>query len=254
MRWPRCSSGCPAARRACASRRSAGRPRRCCASAAGRWTWCRMTPARPALVAAFAAQWTPADAGVKILFPASSRALPTIAAGLTPARRRGHAGRGLPHRSRRARRRRLPRLDRARRHRRGDVRQSLGGRRARARLGAEDFERLLTDAAAVAIGRTTAHELASPGTRRWWPNRPPCTGWPSPLFACCKRERRPLWDFRDKDRGARAPVGCLAAHGARDAPQSRHAHLSAVRRAGTRRAPPGGEHAGHLSAVGGRGR
>jgi len=35
-----------------------------------------------ALVTAFAAQWSAADAGVRILYPASSRALPTLAAGL----------------------------------------------------------------------------------------------------------------------------------------------------------------------------
>src|SRR5207244_2279362 len=36
-----------------------------------------------ALIATFAAQWQPSDAGVRVLYPASSRALPTIAAGLT---------------------------------------------------------------------------------------------------------------------------------------------------------------------------
>ena len=35
------------------------------------------------LIAAFAARWSEEDAGVAILYPASSRALPTIAAGLT---------------------------------------------------------------------------------------------------------------------------------------------------------------------------
>src|SRR5579862_7292667 len=35
-----------------------------------------------ALVAAFAARWRPEDAGVRILYPASSRALPSIAQGL----------------------------------------------------------------------------------------------------------------------------------------------------------------------------
>jgi len=35
-----------------------------------------------ALIEAFAARWSASDAGVKILYPASSRALPTLAAGL----------------------------------------------------------------------------------------------------------------------------------------------------------------------------
>ncbi len=39
-----CSSSCPRRPPGCASPPSARRPRRCCASAAGPWTWCRRRP------------------------------------------------------------------------------------------------------------------------------------------------------------------------------------------------------------------
>jgi uroporphyrinogen-III synthase len=116
-----------------------------------------------ALITAFAAQWRPSDAGVKILYPASSRALPTIAAGLTQLgaqvtqveayRTEGSA---------------LDLEDCRAWIARGGVgavtfaSPSAVTELARA-LGNEDFERLLTGAAAVAIGRTTAQELSARG-------------------------------------------------------------------------------------------
>jgi len=116
-----------------------------------------------ALVAAFAAQWTPADAGVQILFPASSRALPTIAAGLRQL--------GAQVTQVEAYRTAAAALDVAE-CRAWIARDVIGAvtfaspsavaELARS-LGAADFGRLLTNAAAVAIGRTTAHELASHG-------------------------------------------------------------------------------------------
>jgi uroporphyrinogen III methyltransferase / synthase len=116
-----------------------------------------------ALVAAFAAQWTPADAGVNILFPASSRALPTIAAGL---RALGAAVTQVE-----AYRTAAAALDVAE-CRAWIARDVIGAvtfsspsavaELARS-LGEADFGRLLSNAAAVAIGRTTAHELASHG-------------------------------------------------------------------------------------------
>jgi uroporphyrinogen III methyltransferase / synthase len=115
------------------------------------------------LITAFAAQWRPSDAGVKILYPASSRALPTIAAGLTQLgaqvtqveayRTEGSA---------------LDLEDCRAWIARGGVgavtfaSPSAVTELARA-LGDEDFERLLTGAAAVAIGRTTAQELSARG-------------------------------------------------------------------------------------------
>ena len=116
-----------------------------------------------ALVSAFAAQWTPADAGVQILFPASSRALPTIAAGLRQL--------GAEVTQVEAYRTAAAALDVAE-CRAWIARDVIGAvtfaspsavaELARS-LGAADFGRLLKNAAAVAIGRTTAHELASHG-------------------------------------------------------------------------------------------
>jgi len=116
-----------------------------------------------ALVAAFAAQWTPADAGARILFPASSRALPTIAAGLSQL--------GARVLQVEAYRTEAVTLDLAE-CRAWIARGAIGAvtfaspsavtELAQA-LGEEDFERLLSDAAAVAIGRTTARELSARG-------------------------------------------------------------------------------------------
>jgi uroporphyrinogen-III synthase len=115
------------------------------------------------LVAAFAAQWSPADHGVKILYPASSRALPTIAAGLTQLGARvtqveayRTEGAGLDVSECRA----------------WIARGAIGAvtfaspsavSELAEALGEEDFQRLLSDAAAVAIGRTTARELSARG-------------------------------------------------------------------------------------------
>jgi len=116
-----------------------------------------------ALVAAFAAQWTPSDAGARILFPASSRALPTIAAGLSQL--------GARVSQVEAYRTEAATLDLAE-CRAWIARGTIGAvtfaspsavtELAQA-LGEEDFERLLADAAAVAIGHTTARELSARG-------------------------------------------------------------------------------------------
>jgi uroporphyrinogen-III synthase len=116
-----------------------------------------------ALVAAFAARWRPADAGVKILYPASSRALPSIAQGLTQL--------GAQVTQVEAYRTEAAALDVAD-CRAWIARDGVGAvtfaspsavtELARA-LGDEQFERLLTSAAAVAIGRTTARELSTRG-------------------------------------------------------------------------------------------
>jgi uroporphyrinogen III methyltransferase/synthase len=118
-----------------------------------------------ALIGAFAQQWRAADAGVEVLYPASSRALPTIAAGL------------------RALGARVTQVEAYRTE--GAVldvgecrawieRGGLGAvtfaspsavtELARA-LGERDFARLLGDAPPVAIGPTTARELAARGLR-----------------------------------------------------------------------------------------
>jgi len=116
-----------------------------------------------ALVGAFAAQWSPRDNGVKILYPASARALPTIAAGLTQL--------GARVTQVEAYRTEGAALDVAD-CRAWIARDAIGAvtfaspsavsELARA-LGEEDFERLLSGAAAVAIGRTTARELSARG-------------------------------------------------------------------------------------------
>jgi uroporphyrinogen-III synthase len=116
-----------------------------------------------ALIAAFAAQWTPRDAGMRVLYPASSRALPTIAAGLREL--------GAEVTQVEAYRTEAARLDVAE-CRAWIERGALGAvtfaspsavaELARA-LGEKDFARLLDQAPPVAIGRTTARELASHG-------------------------------------------------------------------------------------------
>jgi uroporphyrinogen-III synthase len=116
-----------------------------------------------ALIAAFAAQWSPADAGMRILYPASSRALPTLAAGLTQL--------GAQVTQVEAYRTEAAPLDLAE-CRAWIARGSIGAvtfaspsavsELAQA-LGDGDFQRLLSGAAAVAIGRTTARELTTRG-------------------------------------------------------------------------------------------
>ena len=116
-----------------------------------------------ALLDAFAAQWSAADAGTRVLYPASSRALPTIAAGLR--------GLGAEVTQVEAYRTEGATLDVAE-CRAWIERGGLGAvtfaspsavtELARA-LGEEDFARLLDHAPPVAIGRTTARELAVHG-------------------------------------------------------------------------------------------
>jgi len=115
------------------------------------------------LIAAFAAQWSAADAGARVLYPASSRALPTIAAGLREL--------GARVTQVEAYRTEAAALD-VRACRAWIERGGLGAvtfaspsavaELARA-LGEQDFARLLDQAPPVAIGRTTARELAARG-------------------------------------------------------------------------------------------
>ena len=116
-----------------------------------------------ALIDAFAAQWSATPAGTRVLYPASSRALPTIAAGLR--------GLGAEVTQVEAYRTEGATLDVAE-CRAWIERGGLGAvtfaspsavtELARA-LGEEDFARLLDHAPPVAIGRTTARELAARG-------------------------------------------------------------------------------------------
>jgi uroporphyrinogen-III synthase len=116
-----------------------------------------------ALIAAFAARWSPEDAGVKVLYPASSRALPTIAAGLTQL--------GASVTQVEAYRTQSAPLDieecRAWIARGGIGAVTFASPSAVSELaqalGEADFQRLLADAAAVAIGRTTAAEVSAHG-------------------------------------------------------------------------------------------
>jgi uroporphyrinogen III methyltransferase / synthase len=116
-----------------------------------------------ALIAAFAAQWSAEDAGVKMLYPASSRALPTLATGL---RQLGAAVTQVE-----AYRTQAGALD-VEECRAWIARGGIGAvtfaspsavtELAQA-LGEADFQRLLTEAPSVAIGRTTAAELSAHG-------------------------------------------------------------------------------------------
>lgn len=115
------------------------------------------------LIAAFSTRWSGEDAGVRILYPASSRALPTIAAGLRAL--------GAEVTQVEAYRTESAGLDvhecRAWIARRGLSAVTFASPSAvielERALGEEDFARLLTDAPPVAIGRTTARELAARG-------------------------------------------------------------------------------------------
>lgn len=117
-----------------------------------------------ALVAAFAAQWSPADAGTRILFPASSRVLPTIAAGLSQLGAevtqveayRTEAAASLDVAECRAwiARGGIGAVTFASPSAVSELAQALGD---------QYFTRLLAAAAAVAIGRTTARELSARG-------------------------------------------------------------------------------------------
>lgn len=116
-----------------------------------------------ALIGAFAVLWSAGDAGTRVLHPASSRALPTIAAGLREL--------GAVVTQVEAYRTEAAALDVSECRawiERGGVgavtfaSPSAVTELARA-LGAEDFARLLDRAPPVAIGRTTARELAAHG-------------------------------------------------------------------------------------------
>jgi uroporphyrinogen-III synthase len=116
-----------------------------------------------ALVAAFAAQWTDRDRGTRVLYPASSRALPTIAAGLREL--------GAQVTQVEAYRTDAAPLDVAE-CRDWIARGAIGAvtfaspsavSELERALGEEDFGRLLASAAPVAIGRTTARELTARG-------------------------------------------------------------------------------------------
>jgi uroporphyrinogen-III synthase len=116
-----------------------------------------------ALVSAFAAQWSAADAGVRILYPASSRALPTLATGLAQL-----GARVTQVEAYRTEGARLDLADcRAWIAREGVGAVTFASPSAVSELahslGAADFARLLARAAAVAIGRTTALELEHRG-------------------------------------------------------------------------------------------
>jgi uroporphyrinogen-III synthase len=115
------------------------------------------------LVAAFAARWSRADAGLRILYPASSRALPTLRQGLVQL--------GAEVTQLQAYRTEGAALD-VTECRAWIARGAIGAvtfaspsavSELAQTLGAEDFARLLKGAAAVAIGRTTGRALAAHG-------------------------------------------------------------------------------------------
>jgi len=116
-----------------------------------------------ALIAAFAAQWSPQQSGVRVLYPASSRALPTIATGLRQL--------GASVTQVEAYRTQAAPLDieecRAWIARGGVGAVTFASPSAVSELahalGEADFQRLLADAAAVAIGRSTAAEVNARG-------------------------------------------------------------------------------------------
>jgi uroporphyrinogen III methyltransferase / synthase len=116
-----------------------------------------------ALVAAFGARVPTERAGLRVLYPASSRALPTIATGLRQL--------GAEVRQVEAYRTEGAALDVAHCRdwiaRAGIAAVTFASPSAvdelAAALGAEDFTRLLSQASAVAIGRTTARALSAHG-------------------------------------------------------------------------------------------
>ncbi len=120
-------------------------------------------PSAAALIAAFARHWWAEPAGVKVLYPASSRALPIIATGLRQL--------GATVTQVEAYRTEAASLDldecRAWIDRGGIGAVTFASPSAVSELahalGEADFQRLLTEATAVAIGRTTAAELNAHG-------------------------------------------------------------------------------------------
>jgi uroporphyrinogen-III synthase len=116
-----------------------------------------------ALVSAFAVRLAAGGAGVRVLYPASSRALPTIAVGLRAL--------GAQVTQVEAYRTEAAALD-VKECRTWIARAVIGAvtftspsavSELERSLGAQDFQRLLSDAAVVAIGRTTARELTARG-------------------------------------------------------------------------------------------
>jgi uroporphyrinogen-III synthase len=120
-------------------------------------------PSAAGLIGAFAAQWSAAQQGAKVLYPASSRALPTIASGLRQL--------GARVTQVEAYRTQAAALDvdecRAWIARGGIGAVTFASPSAVSELaqalGETDFQRLLAGAKAVAIGRTTAAELSAHG-------------------------------------------------------------------------------------------
>jgi uroporphyrinogen-III synthase len=116
-----------------------------------------------ALITAFAARWSEQDAGMKMLYPASSLALPTIAAGLAQL-----GARVMQVEAYRTQGATLDIEECRAWIARGGIgavtfaSPSAVSELARS-LGKADFQRLLTGTAAVAIGRTTAAELSAHG-------------------------------------------------------------------------------------------
>ena len=119
-------------------------------------------PSAAALVDAFAAQLAAGAHPPRVLFPASSRALPTIAAGLRQLGAEVDAGQAYG-RSPRAWTSTAAAPGSAVPDRRGDLRQSLGRDRASRRPGTRGLRAPALRGDAVAIGRTTARELAARG-------------------------------------------------------------------------------------------
>jgi uroporphyrinogen-III synthase len=125
-----------------------------------------LTPAEASaagLIGAFAAQWQPQDQGLAVLYPASARALPTIATGLrqlgaqvTQVEAYRTEGAALDVRECRAW------IERGGLGAVTFASPSAVAELARA-LGERDFARLLEQAPPVVIGRTTAQELAARG-------------------------------------------------------------------------------------------
>ena len=221
----------PAAGR-CTSRQWGRRPRRCCASAAGASTSCRMkrTPARWSRRSRRVAKAGHARAVSRELARAADDR-----EGPRATRRGSHAGRGLSHRARLARRRASCRsLDRARRDRRGDVREPVRGDRAGTRARQSGLR------AAARRAPRPSPSARPPRARSTERGRAPVMA----ESATLARARRPprcallqtAWQRLDHGiplatTAPPAPVRRLAAHGAGDAALRRRAHLSAVRRA-----------------------
>jgi uroporphyrinogen-III synthase len=125
-----------------------------------------LVPAEPGaagLVSSFAARWSKEDDGLRVLYPASSRALPTLRQGLTQlgavvtqveAYRTEGTELDLPACRDWIARGTIGAVTFASPSAVSELAQALGR---------DDFARLFAGAAAVAIGRTTARELATHG-------------------------------------------------------------------------------------------